>query len=116
MKKHAALLRPKFEIVCNTLSEYLDDCGFACWNKPRGGYFVSLNVMDHTAKRVFELCLNAGVTLTNVGATFPCGNDPRDRNIRISPSAVSTTELKQAMEILCICAKLAALEKLSSER
>lgn len=116
MKKHAALLRPKFEMVCNTLSQELDQCGFAQWNKPRGGYFVSLNVMDHTAKRVFALCGEAGVTLTNVGATFPCGMDPRDRNIRISPSAVTEAELKQAMEILCISAKLAALEKLLSHR
>ncbi len=116
MKQHARLLRPKFEIVCNTLEELLAPTGIASWNKPRGGYFVSLNVMEGTATRVYRLAAEAGVTLTNVGATFPYGKDPKDSNIRISPSAVSEEELSQAICILCICAKLAALNKLLEQK
>ncbi len=112
MKRHAALLRPKFEIVCDTLRRVLLPTGTASWNEPKGGYFVSLNVLEGTATRTYQLAAEAGVTLTKVGATFPYGKDPKDSNIRISPSAVSEEELKTAIEILCICAKLAALEKL----
>lgn len=112
MKKHAKLLAPKFDIVCDTLEKELGPTGTANWNKPLGGYFVSLNVMPHTASRVYLLAKEAGVTLTQVGATFPYGKDPLDQNIRISPSAVPNPQLQQAIDILCLCAKLAALEKL----
>ncbi len=112
MKKHAELIRPKFEIVLDAFERELDGLGIADWTKPRGGYFISLNVMDGTAKRVFELCKNAGLTLTNVGATFPYGRDPRDRNLRIAPTFPSNDDLTKACEILTLCVKMAAVEKL----
>lgn len=112
MKKHAAILRPKFDIVLSTLSKELAGLDIARWREPKGGYFVSLYVMNGTAKRVFELCKNAGVTLTTVGATYPYGVDPDDSNIRIAPSYPTEAELYDAMRVLCICVKLAAAEKL----
>ena len=115
MKKHAELLRPKFETVCGVLEKELGPTGTARWNTPRGGYFVGLNVMDGTAAETYRLAKDAGVTLTKVGATYPYGRDPHDSSIRISPSAVTEDELRAAIEILCVCAKLAALSKLKSE-
>lgn len=115
MKLHASIIRPKFEIVLSAFERELGGLGIADWTKPRGGYFISLNVMDGTAKRVFALCRDAGLTLTEVGATFPYRNDPRDRNLRIAPTYPSNDELKQACEILCLCVKLAAVEKLLGE-
>ncbi|MBE6612289.1 MAG: aminotransferase, partial [Ruminococcaceae bacterium] len=112
MKRHADILRPKFEIVLDAFDRELDGTGIAEWTKPRGGYFISLNVMDGTAKRVYTLCKEAGLTLTNVGATFPNGIDPRDRNLRIAPTFPSNDDLKKACEVLCLCVKLAAAEKL----
>lgn len=113
MKKHAEILRPKFELVCGTLEKELGPTGTARWNTPRGGYFVGLNVKKGTATRTYALAKEAGVTLTKVGATYPLGIDPDDSSIRIAPSAVSLPELKKAIEILCVCAKLAALEKMT---
>ena len=115
MKLHASIIRPKFEIVLSAFERELGGLGIADWTKPRGGYFISLNVMDGTAKRVFALCRDAGLTLTDVGATFPYKMDPRDRNLRIAPTYPSNDELKQACEILCLCVKLAAVEKLLGE-
>ncbi len=115
MKLHASIIRPKFEIVLSAFERELSGLGIADWTKPRGGYFISLNVMDGTAKRVFALCRDAGLTLTEVGATFPYRNDPRDRNLRIAPTYPSNDELKQACELLCLCVKLAAVEKLLGE-
>lgn len=115
MKLHASIIRPKFEIVLSAFERELGGLGIADWTKPRGGYFISLNVMDGTAKRVFALCRDAGLTLTDVGATFPYKHDPRDRNLRIAPTYPSCDELKQACEILCLCVKLAAVEKLLGE-
>ncbi len=115
MKLHASIIRPKFEIVLSAFERELGGLGIADWTKPRGGYFISLNVMDGTAKRVFALCRDAGLTLTDVGATFPYRNDPRDRNLRIAPTYPSNDELKQACELLCLCVKLAAVEKLLGE-
>ncbi len=109
MKLHADILRPKFEIVLDTFERELD--GIADWTKPRGGYFISLNVPDGCAKRVFSLCKEAGLTLTNVGATFPYGNDPHDRNLRIAPTFPKNDDLKKACDVLCLCVKLAAVEK-----
>ena len=93
MKKHAAILKPKFDIVIKTLNEELAGKGIASWFAPKGGYFISLDVMDGCAKRVGELCKEAGVTLTSVGATYPYGKDPNNKNIRIAPSSVSYTHL-----------------------
>lgn len=112
MKKHAAILKPKFDIVIKTLNEELAGKGIASWFAPKGGYFISLDVMDGCAKRVGELCKEAGVTLTSVGATYPYGKDPNNKNIRIAPSFPSVDELSLAAELLCICTRLAAAEKL----
>lgn len=112
MKKHAAILKPKFDIVIKTLNEELAGKGIASWFAPKGGYFISLDVMDGCAKRVGELCKEAGVTLTSVGATYPYGKDPNNKNIRIAPSFPPVDELSLAAELLCICTRLAAAEKL----
>ncbi len=112
MTKHAEIIRPKFEAVQNTLAEEFGDSGVASWSKPNGGYFVSLDVMDGCAKRTVQLCKEAGVTLTNAGATYPYGNDPKDSNIRIAPTSPTVEELTEAMRILAVSAKLAAVEKL----
>ena len=110
MKKHAALLRPRFETVLESFDRELSGLGIAKWSRPTGGYFISLDVTGGSAKRVYELCRDAGVTLTNVGATFPYGKDPHDENLRIAPSYPSVEELKKASEILCLCVKIACAE------
>jgi len=112
MKKHAEIIRPKFEAVDEILGRNLKGKGIAEWNKPRGGYFISLNVLNGCAKRTVALAKEAGVTLTPAGATFPYGKDPDDSNIRIAPTYPPISELRQAMEILSVCVELAALEKL----
>jgi len=112
MKKHAQLLRPKFEIVSEILNKNLAGLGIASWTNPRGGYFISLDVYDGCAKNVVSKAKEAGVTLTPAGATYPYGYDPNDRNIRIAPTYPPLDELKKAVEILCICVEIAALEKI----
>ncbi len=112
MKKHGEFLRRRFDIVLGTLENDLGDAGIASWTKPNGGYFVSLDVLPGTAKRVFALCKDVGVTLTNVGATFPYGKDPEDKNIRIAPSYPTEEELARAMSVLTLAVRLAALESL----
>ncbi|MCQ2471734.1 MAG: aminotransferase class I/II-fold pyridoxal phosphate-dependent enzyme [Clostridia bacterium] len=112
MKKHAEIIRPKFETVLNAFSNELDGLGIARWTTPNGGYFISLYVMAGTAQKVGALCKEAGVTLTKVGATYPYGIDPDDSNIRIAPTFPDVDELEAAVEILCLCIKLAAVEKL----
>ncbi len=115
MKLHRAILAPKFKAVINEFESSLGGLDIAEWTKPHGGYFISLDVMSGTAKRVGELCKEAGVTLTTVGATFPYGIDPEDKNIRIAPSFPPVDELMTATKLLCICVKLAACEKLLGE-
>lgn len=110
MKAHAAVLKPKFDSVLEAFEARLGNCS-ARWTTPHGGYFISLDVLSGTAKRVFELCKNAGVTLTNVGATFPYGIDAGDENLRIAPSYPTAEELKAATQTLCVCVKLAEAEK-----
>ena len=112
MKKHAAILGPKFGAVADILDEQIKPLGFANWNRPKGGYFISFNTMPGTAKRALALCKSAGVEMTPAGATYPYGKDPQDSNIRIAPSLPPVDELKQAMDVFCTCIKLAALEKL----
>lgn len=111
MKKHAAILKPKFDMVLRHLDNELSGRGIASWVSPKGGYFISLDVLEGCAKRVGELCKEAGVTLTTVGATFPYGKDERDSNIRIAPSYPPVEELDLAAELLCICVRLASVEK-----
>lgn len=113
MKKHAAIMRPKFDAVLDMLEKELGGLGIASWHKPGGGYFVSLNVDTGSAKYAGQLCKDAGLTLTGVGATFPYKNDPEDKNIRIAPSYPSVEELEKAAELLCVAVKLAAAEALS---
>ncbi len=112
MRRHAQIIKPKFDIVLGTLENELSDIGIASWNSPKGGYFISLDVLNGCAKRVYELMRELGVTLTAAGATFPYGIDPDDKNIRIAPTFPPNDELKTASEILCLCVKLASLEKL----
>ncbi len=112
MKKHADILRPKFEIVIKTLEKELGSLGIAEWTYPKGGYFISLTLMPHTAARTNLLCKEAGLKLTGAGAAYPYKNDVEDVNIRIAPSYPSDSELALASELLCISAKYAVLEKL----
>lgn len=115
MRKHAALLRPKFELVDRMLEEGLAEAGCATWSKPDGGYFVSFDGMPGTAKRTVALAKEAGVTMTGAGATWPHKNDPNDSNIRIAPTLPPLEELEQAMEIFVCCAKLASVETLLND-
>lgn len=112
MKQHAAVMGPKFRVVADALDKEIKPLGFAQWNRPKGGYFVSFNAMPGTAKRALTLCMEAGVEMTPAGATYPYGIDPKDSNIRIAPSLPPIPELEQAMDVFCTCVKLAALEKL----
>ena len=112
MKKHAAVLGPKFAAVVDGLERELKPLGIASWSHPKGGYFINLDVMEGTAKRTVALCKEAGVVMTPAGNPFPYGKDPKDSNIRIAPSLPPKAELEAAVEVLCVCAKLAALEKL----
>ncbi len=116
MKRHAAILRPKFQAVLEKFDSEFSGLGIARWTEPQGGYFISLDVLDGCAKRVVSLCKDAGVVLTGAGAAFPYGKDPKDSNIRIAPTYPSVEELSLALELLCICVKLAAAEKLTAQK
>jgi len=111
MKRHAEILRPKFLCVLRWLEQEIEPLGIASWQKPKGGYFVSVNTAPGLAKRTLALCKEAGVVMTGAGATFPYGKDPQDSNIRIAPSLPPVAELEAAMDVFCTCLKLAALEK-----
>ena len=115
MQRHAAILAPKFTAVLDALRTEIAPLQIATWTEPKGGYFVSVNAMPGTAKRVVALMKEAGVILTGAGATYPYGKDPADSNIRIAPSLPPVEELQQAMEVFCLCLRIAALEKLSEE-
>lgn len=112
MRKQAQILKPKFDCVIDILNKELKDKEIASWFNPKGGYFISLDVLPGCAKRVGELCKEAGVVLTTIGATFPYGIDPQDSNIRIAPSFPTIDELAKAAQLLCICVQLAAIEQL----
>ena len=109
MKKHACILKPKFDAVQATLSKELGDLGIANWTNPNGGYFVSINTPDGCAKQVVEMAKQAGVMFTPAGATYPYQNDPLNRNIRIAPSFPSVADIETAMTILAVCIQRAAL-------
>jgi len=115
MKLHAAVLHPRFRVVLDTLETQLGTKDVAYWHQPRGGYFVSVNVMDGCAKRTVQLLKEAGVVMTPAGATYPYGDDPHDSNIRIAPSFPAVEDLAVAMELFCLCAELACVEKLLAE-
>ena len=112
MQKLADNLRPKFETVISVMRTELGSKEIANWTEPKGGYFISLDVMEGTAKRVEALCKQAGMILTTVGATHPYGNDPKDTNIRIAPSFPSVEDIEKASKLLCTAVKYAALEAL----
>ncbi len=116
MSKHAELLKPRFQAVIDALKTELEPLHIATWHEPKGGYFVSCNLPDGCAKRTVSLLKDAGVIMTAAGATFPYGNDPHDSNIRIAPSFPPVEELKTAMALFCLCAKIAAAEKLLKEK
>ncbi len=112
MRRHAEILRPKFETVLRVLEEELGGSGIARWSRPNGGYFISVDLMDGCAARTAELLKQAGVTITGAGATYPYGRDPHDSNLRLAPSYPPVEELQTAMELFCLCAKLSAAERL----
>jgi DNA-binding transcriptional MocR family regulator len=111
MKKHAAVMAPKFRCVLRHLDSDIAPLGIASWQRPKGGYFVSVNTAPGLAKRTLALCKEAGVVMTGAGATFPYGVDPNDSNIRIAPSLPPVEELENAMTVFCLSLRLAALEQ-----
>lgn len=111
MQKHRNILKPKFDIVLNSLKSEFDDNRIINWSMPKGGYFVSVDTAKHCAKRVVELCANAGVKLTNAGATYPYGIQNDDTNIRLAPTYPSLQNLSIAMKLFCLCVKIAFVEK-----
>lgn len=116
MKKHAAILRPRFDLVLNTFARELGPTQTCKWHTPRGGYFISLYVPNGCAKEVYRLASECGIKLTPAGATYPYGKDPDDSNLRIAPTYPTLEELRVAVEVLCNCIKIAALRKLLSEK
>lgn len=116
MKKHANEMRPKFEIVLDILDRELLGTGTGTWTRPLGGYFISFDSMEGCAKKIVQKCKEAGVVLTNAGATFPYGNDPKDSNIRIAPSFPTPREMEEATELFTLCVKLVSIEKLLEEK
>lgn len=116
MKRHAALMRPKFEAVQAVLEKELDGLGIGTWTRPNGGYFISFDAMDGCAKAIVAKCKEAGVVLTGAGATFPYGKDPRDSNIRIAPSFPTPEEMAMATDLFVLCVKLVSVEKLLEKK
>ena len=112
MKKHAAIVRPKFELVIDVLKKELESLEIGTWTNPNGGYFISFNSLPGCAKRIVAMCKDAGVTLTGAGAAYPYKKDPEDSNIRIAPTYPSMEELAKALEVFVICVKLASVENL----
>lgn len=112
MERHRAIIEPKFDAVLEALENDLKPAGVARWTNPNGGYFLSLYTMNGCAKRTVELCKQAGVVLTPAGAAYPYGIDPHDHHLRIAPTYPSLEELEQAATLLCICVRIATLEKL----
>lgn len=112
MMKHADEMRPKFEAVLKVFDEELGGCGIGEWSKPKGGYFISFDAMEGCAKKIVVKCKEAGVTLTNAGATFPYGKDPKDSNIRIAPSFPTPEEMAMAADLFVLCVKIVSIEKI----
>ena len=114
MRKHAPILRPKFDAVQTLLDKELGGKSIASWTRPQGGYFVSLDTMEGCASQVIAMAAEAGVKLTPAGSTYPCRKDPRDRNIRIAPSFPPLEDIKAAMELVGICIQLVSIDKLTA--
>ncbi len=115
MRKHADILRPKFETVIQILDEELGGLGIGEWTRPKGGYFISFDAMDGCAKHIVAACKKAGVVMTGAGATYPYGKDPHDSNIRIAPTYPSLEDLHTAMHVFTLCVKLASIDRLLEE-
>jgi DNA-binding transcriptional MocR family regulator len=111
MEKHAAIVRPRFQVVEEVLTRELDGKGIATWTRPRGGYFVSFDAPEGCARRVVKMAAEAGVKLTPAGATYPLRKDPRDSNIRIAPTFASVEDVRTAVEVLAICTQIAAIDR-----
>ena len=116
MEAHAKIIKPKFDLVIEYLNRQITPCGIGNWTEPRGGYFISFDALPGCGKRIGELCKQAGVVLTKVGATYPYGIDPLNRNIRIAPTYPPIGELEQAMQVFCVCVKIASIEKILRDR
>ena len=112
MKRHAAIMRPKFEAVLKVLESELSGLGIGSWTNPNGGYFISFDAMEGCAKAIVEKCKEAGVVLTGAGATYPYKKDPKDSNIRLAPTFPSQEELPVATDLFVLCVKLVSVEKL----
>ena len=112
MKKHAEIMRPKFQAVIAELEEQLGGTGVGSWTNPNGGYFISFQTLPGCAKEVVAKCKEAGMVLTGAGATYPYGKDPEDSNIRIAPSYPSLEEMKEAAKLFALCVKLVSVSKL----
>ena len=112
MKRHAAIMRPKFDTILSTLEQELGGLGIGSWIAPRGGYFISFDSMEGCARKIVAKAKEAGLVMTDAGATFPYGNDPKDNNIRIAPSYPTLEELKLAGQIFILCVKLVSIDKI----
>ena len=112
MKKHADLMRPKFEAVLTVLDRELAGLEIGTWTRPRGGYFISFDSMPGCAKAIVAKCRDLGLVLTGAGATYPYGRDPKDSNIRIAPSFPTPEEMFEAAGMFALCVKIVSVEKL----
>jgi DNA-binding transcriptional MocR family regulator len=113
MREHAAILKPKFDAVLDVFDRELGSTNVATWSRPTGGYFISLDTLDGCAKTVVAMAAQAGVKLTAAGATYPYGQDPRNRNIRIAPSLPSVQDIRSAMEVVAVCIQLASIDQIA---
>ena len=116
MRRHADILRPKFEVVEETLERELDGLEIGEWTTPLGGYFISFDSLDGCAKEIVARAAQAGVKMTPAGATFPYGRDPRDRNVRIAPSYPPLEDLRMAAKLFALCVKVVSVEKILDEQ
>ena len=116
MKKHADIIRPKFEAVLDALEKNLAGLGVGEWTKPKGGYFISFDALPNCAKNIVKMAKKAGVTMTGAGATWPYRKDPEDKNIRIASTYPTLEDLKTAAELFTLCVRLVSAEKLLAEK
>lgn len=116
MRKHADIIRPKFEMVEDVFAKNLEGLGVGDWTKPNGGYFISFDTIPGCAKSVVDHCKKAGVKLTDAGATFPYHKDPEDKNIRIAPTYPTLDDLKTAANLFTLCVKLVSVEKILASK